>query len=233
VAGSARVNVPAEADAVAAKLSGCGFVAATLHVGWGMEDDAKAGALIDAVLKASEKHRIPLYIETHRATIFQDIFRTVQFLRRYPDVRINADYSHWYTGQEFVYGGFDNKFHFIQPVIDRVRFMHGRIGNPGCIQVDIGYGKADGQPYVGHVRRMWVASLQSFLNGAAAGDYLTFVPELLASGIYYARMIKDAAGKMHEEGDRWEQSLVLCRIARECFSEASKPRETQEFTDLI
>jgi hypothetical protein len=75
--------------------------------------------------------------------------------------------------------------------------------------------------------------MHGFLNGAAAGDYLTFVPELLASGIYYARMVKDAAGKMHEEGDRWEQSLVLCRIARECFSEASKPKETQEFTDLI
>lgn len=27
---------------------------------------------------------------------------------------------------------------FIQPVFDRLRFMHGRIGNPGCIQVDVG-----------------------------------------------------------------------------------------------
>jgi hypothetical protein len=224
VAGSGRVNVPEDADTVAARLAGCGFSSGTLHVGWGMEDDASAGALIDAVLKASNKHRLPLYIETHRATIFQDIWRTVQFLRHYPDVRINGDFSHWYTGQELVYGGFDSKFHFIAPVLERVRFLHGRIGNPGCIQVDVGYGKVDGQPFVGHFRRLWIAAMQGFLAAAAAGDYLTFVPELLAPGIYYARMVRDAEGKLHEEGDRWEQSLVMCRIARECFAEASRPR---------
>ena len=230
VAGSGRVNVPAEADAVAAKMADCGFVCGTLHLGWGMEDDATAGALIDAVLKASEKHRLPLYIETHRATIFQDIWRTVQFLRRFPEARINGDFSHWYTGQELVYGGFENKFHFLAPVLDRVRFMHGRIGNPGSIQVDIGYGKVDGQPFVGHFRKLWTASMTGFLQSAVPGDYLTFVPELLGPGIYYARLIRDAAGKMQEECDRWVQSLVLCRIARECFEKAVADKELRPAT---
>jgi hypothetical protein len=220
VAGTGRVNLPEEADTVAAKMADCGFVSGTLHVGWGMEDDTQAGALIEAVLKASEKHRVPLYIETHRATIFQDIWRTVQFLRRYPEVRINGDFSHWYTGQELVYGGFDNKFHFLAPVLDRVRFLHGRIGNPGCIQVDVGYGKEEGQPFVTHFRKLWIASMRGFLQSAVPGAYLTFCPELLAPGIYYARLVRDAEGKMHEEGDRWEQSLALCRIARECFAKA-------------
>jgi len=224
VAGSGRVNVPQEADAVAAKLADCGFISGTVHLGWGMEDDAAAGALIEAVLKASERRKLPLYIETHRATIFQDMWRTVQFVRRYPEIRINGDFSHWYTGQEMVYGGFDNKFHFIEPIFERVRFLHGRIGNPGCMQVDIGYGKVEGQPFVGHFRKMWIASMSAFVQSAAPGDYLTFVPELLAPGIFYARLVRDAEGKMHEEGDRWEQSLVLCRIARECFEKASRPK---------
>jgi hypothetical protein len=224
VAGSGRVNLPEEADTVAAKMADCGFVSGTVHVGWGMEEEAQACALIEAVLKASEKHRVPLYIETHRATIFQDIWRTVQFLHRYPEIRVNGDFSHWYTGQELVYGGFDNKFHFIAPVLDRIRFLHGRIGNPGCMQVDIGYGKEDGQPFVGHFRKLWIASMRAFLESAGPGDYLTFVPELLAPNIFYARLVRDAEGKVHEEGDRWLQSLVLCRIARECFAEASKPR---------
>jgi sugar phosphate isomerase/epimerase len=224
VAGSGRVNVAQEADPVAAKLADCGFTCGTLHLGWGMEDDAAACGLIEAVLKAAERRKLPLYIETHRATIFQDMWRTVQFVRRYPEIRINGDFSHWYTGQEMVYGGFDNKFHFIEPILERVRFLHGRIGNPGCMQVDIGYGKVDGQPFVGHFRKMWIAAMGAFLQSAAPGDYLTFVPELLAPGIFYARLVRDAEGKMHEEGDRWEQSLVLCRIARECFEKASRPR---------
>ena len=228
VAGSGRVNLPEEADTVAAKMADCGFVSGTVHVGWGMEDEAQACALIEAVLKASEKHHVPLYMETHRATIFQDIWRTVQFLHRYPEVRINGDFSHWYTGQELVYGGFDNKFHFIAPVIERVRFLHGRIGNPGCMQVDIGYGKEDGQPFVGHFRRLWIASMRAFLESAGPGDYLTFVPELLAPNIFYARLVRDAEGKVHEEGDRWLQSLVLCRIARRMLRRSFKTKVVNE-----
>lgn len=218
MAASGRVNLPDEAGPMAARMSDAGFIAATLHVGWGMEDDDAARALIEAVLSASEKYRLALYVETHRATIFQDIWRTVQFTRWYPDLRFNGDFSHWYTGQELVYGGFENKVKFLEPVFRRVRFLHGRIGNPGCIQVDIGEGETEGQPFVAHFRELWKASMAGFKESAAAGDVLVFTPELLASGIYYARLFRDADGKLHEEGDRWQQSLVLCRIARECFA---------------
>jgi hypothetical protein len=223
VAGSGRVNIPDEADTVAARLADAGMVAGTLHVGWGIEDDGQSQSLIEAILNASEARHIPLYVETHRATIFQDMWRTVQFARRYPEIRFNGDFSHWYTGQEMVYGNFENKVAFIGPVLERVRFLHGRIGNPGCIQVDIGDGGEDGQPFVGHFRQLWTAAMGGFLASASAGDFLVFSPELLASGIYYARMIRDAAGRLQEEGNRWEQSLLLCRMARECFAAASQP----------
>ena len=224
LAGSGRVNIPAEADPLAARMAGAGFVAATLHLGWGMEDDDAARALIEAVLKASEKRHVPLFVETHRATVFQDIWRTVQFTRWYPELRFNGDFSHWYTGQELVYGGFENKFKFLEPVFQRVRFLHGRIGNPGCIQVDIGNGEVEGQPFVAHFRKLWTASMAGFLESAGPGDHLIFAPELLASGIYYARRFRDSKGSLHEESDRWQQSLVLCRIARECFAHALTPR---------
>ncbi|MGH9586148.1 MAG: hypothetical protein ACRD3F_04305 [Acidobacteriaceae bacterium] len=89
-----------------------------------------------------------------------------------------------------VYGGFENNLEFIQPVLSRIAFLHGRIGNPGCMQVDIGDGSAD-----------------SFC----------FAPELLGPGNYYARVFEGS-----EESDRWQQSLVLVRIARECFAEAAR-----------
>jgi len=223
IAGSGRVNIPAEADALAARMADTGFACATLHLGWGMEDGGEARALIEAVLKASGTHRLPLFVETHRATVFQDIWRTVQFTSWYPELRFNGDFSHWYTGQELVYGGFEKKFKFLQPVLQRVRFLHGRIGNPGCIQVDIGDGAADSQPFVAHFRELWTASMAGFLESAGPGDHLIFAPELLASGIYYARLFRDAGGQLREEGDRWQQSLVLWRIARECFAQALAP----------
>jgi len=216
-----RVNEPSDADQLAERFAAEGQECATLHVGWGMEDDAEAGRLIEAVLGASEKHRIPLYVETHRATIFQDIWRSVRFTERFPELRFNGDFSHWYTGLEMRYGGFENKLAFIRPVLDRVRFLHGRIGSPGCIQVAVSAEASEEPEYVTHFRAMWTAAFRGFLASAAPGDYICFAPELLAPRIYYARTFPAANGSPQEESDRWQQSLVLNQIAQQCFQAAS------------
>lgn len=213
-AASGRVNEAAEICGVTQQWAADGFACATLHVGWGLEDDEEAARLIENILRASASYKVPLYVETHRATIFQDMWRTVGFVRRFPEVRFNGDFSHWYTGQEMVYGGFAKKLRFIEPVIERVRFVHGRIGNPGSIQVAVDYDESPEPEYVTHFRELWTACFR------AGADI--FTPELLAPDIYYARTFRDAAGKPVEESDRWEQSLVLRRIAEECFAEAAR-----------
>jgi hypothetical protein len=111
-----------------------------------------------------------------------------------------------------VYGGFDNKVAFIEPVMERVRFMHGRIGNPGCIQVAV----SGGETFVQHFRELWTRSFRAAIEAGETQTFL-FVPELLASRIYYARELNG-----REESDRWEQSLVLRRIAEECFTAAAE-----------
>jgi len=218
---SGRVNKPEDAEPLAKEARLNSLECLTLHVGWGMESDEEAAALIDAVLEASTKYSVPLYPETHRATIFQDPWRTVQFLARFPDLEFNGDFSHWYTGTEMVYGGFENKLEFIRPILDRVSFLHGRIGNPGCMQVNIGDGNADQHPYVSHFRTLWTESFRGFLRRNPAAGTICFTPELLSPAIYYARTF---AGR--EESDRWQQSRVLVRIAQECFQEAKTKSRT-------
>lgn len=220
VAASGRINVSKEAPALAEQLASDGYGCATLHVGWGIENDDEAECLIGSVLSASERWRIPLYIETHRATIFQDMWRTVAFVNRYPSLQINGDFSHWYTGQEMVYGDFEMKFAFIHPVLERVRFLHGRIGTPGCMQVRIDPDFGDGPPYVRHFKQLWTACFRYFRLRAAANDCIYFTPELLGPEIFYARAFPNADGKLIEESDRWQQSLVLKRIAQHCFEGA-------------
>jgi hypothetical protein len=220
VAGSGRINLPAEASPFAERIAGDGYECATLHVGWGLEDDDEAAKLIESILNAAERWRVPLYIETHRATIFQDMWRTAGFVRRFPEIRINGDFSHWYTGQEMVYGGFEEKLAFIEPVLERVRFIHGRIGNPGCMQVRVDPDAAPEPIYVGHFRQLWTAAFRCFLRTASAGDSIYFAPELLAPDIYYARTFPNRDGVPVEESNRWEQSLLLKQIAEECFRKA-------------
>jgi sugar phosphate isomerase/epimerase len=214
VCGSGRINAPAEAFALAQKGAEYGFECLTVHVGWGMEDDAEVDRLAAAVVEAAKKHHIPLYVETHRATILQDIWRAVQLVKRFPELEVNCDFSHWYTGLEMVYGGVEKKIEFVRPVIERMGFIHARIGNPGCIQVDIGDGDSATRPYVGHFCTVWTQVFAAYLSKPATHRFC-FATELLGPEIYYARTFN---GK--EESDRWEQALVLVKLAKECFSKA-------------
>jgi hypothetical protein len=227
-AASARVDFPADAESVARKFADAGHEAVTLHVGSGFEDDTEMDRLVRAVLEASDKAGIPMYIETHRATITQDAWRTIQLAKRIPEVRFNGDFSHFYTGQELPYGDLPAKLDAMQPIFDRVRFMHGRIGSPSCMQVDIADGVAPIPQSFGIVnflmdhREMWTRAMRGFLSSAKPGDYLVLAPEILSPRIYYARKFAAPDGSLKEESDRYAQALVYARIARECFEEARR-----------
>ncbi len=223
--GSGRVNAVGEAGPLARRLQDQGFDCATLHVGWGMEDNDAVFQVVEDILTASDMERFPLYIETHRATITQDIWRTVKLTERFPEIRFNGDFSHWYTGLEMVYGSFDEKLDFIAPVFERVRFLHGRIGNPGSMQVAV-QGADDATSHVAYFREMWTRSMVGFLRTAKSGDYLTFAPELLIPAIYYARTFPGSDGTPVEESDRWEQALTYVQIAESCFAAAKQRLNT-------
>jgi hypothetical protein len=221
-----RINTPREADAVAAKHAARGDFCITVHVGWGLEDEEETCRLVEATLNASARHRLPIFIETHRATITQDLWRTVQITNKFPEVRFNGDFSHYYCGQELVYGDWAAKLAFMEPIFARTAFLHGRIASPGCMQVAID--DLDSRPaqahgvvnYLDHFRELWTRAMRSFLMSAQAGDVLIFAPELLSGTHYYARMFPDSHGQLIEESDRYAQALLLKDLARACFEDA-------------
>ncbi len=217
-AGGGRYNHASEVAPSVKQLKADGFECATVHVAWGHESDVEIDALVREIIAVSVGEDFPVYIETHRATITQDTWRTVKLVERHPDVRFNADFSHWYTGLEMPYGDLQAKFDFLQPVFERVRFFHGRMGNSSHIQVPLAdptMSKA-----VDHFREMWTRSMAGFLRSAKPGDYVIFAPELLHPEINYARTFVDAHGRRVEESDRWTEALRYAEIARECFAAA-------------
>jgi hypothetical protein len=222
-----RINTPGEAEAIVAKHALRGDLCLTVHAGWGLEDDDEVIRLVEAILAASNQHRLPVFIETHRATITQDIWRTVQITKRFPEIRFNGDFSHYYCGQELVYGNWEEKLEFMAPIFDRVGFIHGRIASSGCMQVPIGpdinsrppqaHGEID---YLVHFKELWTRAMVGFLRGATSGDVLVFAPELLPGTYYYARLFPDASGQMVEESDRYAQAILYKELAYACFAEA-------------
>jgi hypothetical protein len=214
-----RVDRPEQADELARRWVGEGADGGSLHVGSGHEDDTQIDRLVAAIIEAGTRHGICMCIETHRATITQDTWRTVQIAKRHPAVRFNADFSHWYTGLEMVYGDWAAKLDFLQPVFERVRFFHGRIGNSGCIQIGLTHPSA--AKAIGHFREMWTRAMVGFRRQAGPGDVLPFATELLHPEINYAPVHPDGRGGWSELGDRWSDALSLARIARECWDAAA------------
>ncbi len=227
--GCNRISTPGEADKIAAKHASRGDICLTVHAGWGLEQESEMFHLVEAILMASEKYRLPIFIETHRATITQDLWRTVQITKKFPEVRFNGDFSHYYCGQELVYGNWDDKLAFMEPIFERIGFLHGRIASPGCMQVPIdpdlalrplqAHGQID---YLAHFKELWTRAMLGFLKGATAGDVLIFAPELLPGTHYYARLFPDAFGHMVEESDRYAQALLYKDLARMCFADAER-----------
>jgi hypothetical protein len=226
VFGSAGVRAPHEARERLAEQRARGMRATTLHLGTGFESDSEALRLMEATLSAAARLSHPVFVETHRATLTQDIWRTLRWIEFFPELRFNADLSHWYTGLEMPYGDFAQKLDRLAPVFERVRFMHGRIGNAGSMQVPVGIGGRD-EPHLGHFKAMWGRCFAGFLAHAGRNERLPFLPELLpavahdaGAPIYmeYAAQTLRADGSLDETADRWEQALLLMRLAGELFA---------------
>ena len=227
--GSGRVVAPDEAYTLLQKQQQSGHLCSTLHVGTGFESDSEALRLVEAILAASSRLGHPAHIETHRATITQDIWRTIGWIERLPEVTFNADLSHWYTGLEMPYGDFAAKLAFMQPLFDRVRFVHGRIGSGGAIQIAVGVGGHD-EPHASRFSQMWQHCFAGFLANAPATESIVFAPELLPESVEtpdgllfidYALTTSAADGTFSESSDRWEQALRLTEMAKSAFAAAS------------
>jgi hypothetical protein len=214
------IPTPTDAEPFAAKARQQGALAATCIVGYGYESDEEIDRLCTEILRVARSYELPIYIETHRGSITQDAWRTAQLVQRMPEIRFNGDFSHWFTGQEMPYGDFGLRLRHLAPVIERVRFLHGRIGDRCCLQVDIGDGS--NHPSVPYFRQFWIAAMQSFIATSDPQHDLWFCPELLGPEFAYARTFSSPQAALREESDRWAQAQVLAALARQCFTEAER-----------
>lgn len=158
---------------------------------------------------------ITLFVEIHRNNFTENLPQIKQLIELDPEVRFTADLSHLVVGGEF-YGWEDERaVDRMECVLSRTSHIHGRISNGEAVQVDVGDGSGEtAQFFV----RLWTAAMKSWLEGAGPGDILPFATEL--GPPRYAITLPD--GK--EFSDRWEQSLVMKRLAEQAWAAATAGR---------
>ena len=214
-ASSGRISLPGEAEPLIARAAQAGADALTAHLGWGMESDEEMDVLISTVLEASAKHALPVYPETHRATIFQDIWRTCGAIERFPELRFNGDFSHYYCGQEMGYRGFSVTKDYLIPILDRTRFLHGRISDGQAMQIDLS--DPASRVHLERFSELWRSVFQTWLAQAQPGEAFIFTPELGPPSSGYSLTRPHPGGERMELADRWRDTLELKQAARQIF----------------
>ncbi len=209
-------NLVAAARAWKRQGAGC----ATLIVGSGLEAHDDACRLVERVLQASTVVGLPLYVETHRASITDDPVRTLALVDRFPELRFNGDFSHWYLGTARTPADAHELLDILGPIIDRTRYLHGRIASTGRMQVPPSLGAAASTVAV--YEELWSRVCAAFMRQAGPGEVLGFAVELLTPWQGYAPVRRDERGRWRESGDRWEEAIALAKIARRCFETAER-----------
>jgi hypothetical protein len=166
--------------------------------------------VIEGWLRVAEQESMPIQFETHRNCITNDLYTTVQLLDAIPEMRLAADLSHYVVDREMPCPPSLPLQKLITKVLGRSDSLQGRVAARGQIQVALSF--PQNAKWLALFREWWREGMTAWLARHVGQDSaLVFLCELGPPD--YA--ITDAQGR--ELSDRWEEALLLARLARETW----------------
>lgn len=172
----------------------------------------EAVRLLGGLLESAERAQIPMFVETHRGKITQDLLRTLSYIEALPELRLTLDLSHYVLAgeitaeQDAIEAG-----RWFVPLFRRASCIHGRVSNGQQIQTEIG--REGDDPCSARFVSWWSSCMHEWFTEAGPGDVFPFVCELGPAP--YAMKSGD-----DELSDRWEQALILKRLAERAWASA-------------
>ncbi len=210
---------PPSIDALRPALELAHRIAAPFVVVIGQEMPVTLGDMVPVIegwLRLAERESMPIQFETHRNCITNDLFTAVQLLDAVPGMRLAADLSHYVVDREMPCPPPPPLQRLITKVLERSDSFQGRVAARGQIQIALEFPR--NAKWVALFRDWWRQGFASWLaRHAGQESAMVFLCELGPPD--YA--ITDAEGR--ELSDRWGESLLLARWAREIWSGLHAP----------
>jgi sugar phosphate isomerase/epimerase len=191
----------------------------TVQVPGSLKASPQIADLLEEMYDLVNDAALPLFIETHRGTVMQDLRRTVKVINRFKKVRFTGDFSHYVVAGELGGAWSDDIWDHFQQIARRCGNWHGRISFGEQIQNDVGDGCGE---QARQFKKLWILGFSAWLEKARPGDVLPFVCALGPAPY----SLTDLTGR--EISDRWEQCLVIKRLAEEAWAEAQTAGQPTE-----
>ena len=148
--------------------------------------------------------------ETHRHGLLNDLYPTLDLLDALPDLKLNADLSHFVVDREFALPLSEQARAQMSQILRRSHAFQGRIASNEQVQIEIGFPQH--AKWVEQFKAWWAEGFRHWRATAPKEAVLTFLCELGPPP--YA--ITGADGV--ELSDRWEEALIIRGWAQDLFA---------------
>ncbi|MFT5218778.1 MAG: sugar phosphate isomerase/epimerase, partial [Gammaproteobacteria bacterium] len=100
---------------------------------------AEAVGRVEAWLEMGDKAGIPVYLETHRLTVTNDVVFTLDLMDLIPEMEMVADLSHIVVAREFPVPVDALHNGWVERILQRSASMQGRISSREQVQIPLGF----------------------------------------------------------------------------------------------
>jgi hypothetical protein len=164
-------------------------------------DVSKAVPVVNHWMEVAADFSMPVLFETHRDSLLNDLYYTLQLIEAVPDMRLCADLSHFVVDRELRLPLRPTDGSYFEKILDRADCFQGRIASREQIQIQIGFPQH--AEWVELFRTWWTEGMRRWRQRNDDNATLVFLCELGPPG--YA--ITDANGE--ELSDRWVEAGII------------------------
>ena len=165
-------------------------------------------------MQEADDLNIPLLFETHRDSLLNDLYFTLQLIDLIPEMRLCADLSHFVVDRELRLPLVERDRKFIHKILERSDCFQGRVANREQIQIAIDFPQH--QEWVDQFQDWWREGITLWRERNHDQAELVFLCELGPRP--YAITDKN----QEELSNRWEEALKIRVYIEDVWSEIDK-----------